>query len=225
MSPKGRITKKEVKEDKLVTFTFRMTEFFQRHTNQVLVGAGVLVAAAVLVYFFVNSRSNQAKEAQTLLAQANLELKAGNIQQAVSILDVVIRRFAGTKSGKRASFLLGNAYFYSREYQLAKTKFEEYLRSGREPYLLASAQAGIAQCQLEMGDFLLAGENFAGAAQRSPEDFLKREYLFNAAWSFSKTNQQGKAREMYEELISRFPESPQAQKAKMDLAQMGQASS
>lgn len=225
MSPKGRITKKEAKEDKLVTFTFRMTEFYQKYSNQVLVGVGVLVVVVVVAYLLLNGRAGQTKEAQALLGQANLELRVGDVQQGISTLDMIVRRFPETQSGKRAIFLLGNAYFYSKEFQLSKTTFEKYLLVGKEAYLLASAQAGIAQCCMEMGNLSLAGENFLKAAQESPGDFLKREYMLGAALALSKTEKKDKARQVCQELIKQFPESPQAQQAKIDLAQMGPASS
>ena len=220
MSPKRRITKKQIKEDKLVTFSFRILELFQKYTNQILIGAGAVVVVTILIYFFLNSRATQAKEAGALLGQANLELRAGNTQSAISGLDMVIRRYAGTKSGKRAIFLLANAYFQSKEYQLAKDAFEKYLVQGKDPFLRASACAGIAQCYLEMGEFSSAGENFLKATQVSSEDFLRREYLFNAAWSFSKTGQKQKAKELYQKLIDQFSQSPQAEQAKLNLAEI-----
>jgi TolA-binding protein len=225
MSPKKRITKKEIKEDKLVTFAFRVNELFQKYTNQFLIGVGILVAVGILIYFFLNSRANQAKEAGTLLGQADLELRAGNVQQSVSGLDMIIRRFPGTKASKRAIFLLGNAYFQSKEFELAKTAFEKYLSQGKEPMLVASAQAGIAQCYLEMGNLPLAGENFLKAASISSEDFIKRGYLFEAAWVFSKTEQREKAKEIYRELLDKFPQSTQAQQARLNLAELSQSSS
>ncbi|MCJ7509192.1 MAG: tetratricopeptide repeat protein [candidate division Zixibacteria bacterium] len=220
MSPKKRITKKEMKEDKLVTLTFRITELFQKYTNQFLVGIGVVVVAGVLVYFYINSKANQEREASVLLGQADLQLRIGNTKQALSGLDMVTKRFPETKAGKRAIFLLGDAYFQSREFQLAKSAFERYLSQGKEPLLKASAQAGIAQCYLETGDLLLAGDSFLKAASMTTEDFMKQEYLFSAAWVFSRTGQKEKAREVYRELLDKYPQSTQAQQARLNLAEM-----
>jgi tetratricopeptide (TPR) repeat protein len=220
MSPRKRITKKEMKEDKLVTFVFRVNELFQKYTNQFLIGIGVVVVAGVLVYFYINSKANQEREAGVLLGQADLQLRIGNTKQALSGLDMVTRRFPETKAGKRAIFLLGDAYFQSKEFELAKSAFERYLSQGKEPLLKASAQAGIAQCYLETGDLLLAGDGFLKAASMTTEDFMKQEYLFSAARVFSKTEQKEKAKEIYQQLLDKYPQSTQAQQARLNLAEM-----
>ena len=220
MSPKSRITRKEMKEDKLVTLAFRMDELFQKYTNQVLVGVGIIAVIVIAAYFFLNSRANEDRQAGALLSRASLELKVGNSQQAVNGLEMIIRRYPGTESSKKAIFLLADAYFQANDLQNAKDAFEKYFLQGKDPLLRASAQAGIAQCYLQMGDFSSAGESFLKAAATSQAGFLKKDYLFNAAWVLSKTEQKEKAKQIYRQVIEEFPESPQAQKSKLALAEM-----
>jgi len=218
MSPKGRITKKEMKEDKLVTFAFQVVELLQKYKNQALVGAGVTVVLAVMIYFFLASRANEASQAAALFSRVNFELKAVNNQQGIAELEMIIRRFPGTESSGKALFLLADLYFQANDLQKAQDTFQKYLLEEKDPLLRASAQAGIAQCYLQMGDFSLAGEGFMKAAGQA--EFLKKDYLFNAAWVLSKTEQKQKAKQIYKQVIEEFPGSSQAQKSKLALAEM-----
>ena len=219
MSPQ-RITKKEMKEDKFVTFTLKLSEWFQKHRNQVLMGAGGVILIAVITFFVLSSKSNRERKAAEFLGKASLELQAGDLGAAAGDLQKVVNQYGGTKSAGPAVLLLASAYFYAKDYVQAQSSFEKYLEKYKSaPMLAASAQAGIAECHMQKGNFILGGESFLKAASLNPQGFLSPQYLLQAADAYLKANQKDKTKEILNRLIKEYPDSREVQPAKMQLAE------
>jgi outer membrane protein assembly factor BamD (BamD/ComL family) len=219
MSP-HRITKKEIKQDKFVTYSLKASEWVQKHLNEVLIGAGGVILVAAILFFVISSQGKKQRKAAELLGQASLELQTGNMGQAVGGLQTVLNKYGGTKSAGKAAFLLASAFFYSRDYVQAQTFFETYLEKYHEdPLLSASAQAGIADCHMQRGNFIPAAEAFVEAASLDPPDFLASQYLFKGACAFLKAEQKDKAKELLNRLIEEYPDSREVHQAKLKLAE------
>ncbi|MCK4403742.1 MAG: tetratricopeptide repeat protein [candidate division Zixibacteria bacterium] len=219
MSP-HRITKKEMKQDQFVTYSLKASEWIQKHLNQVLMVAGGVILVAVIVFFIFSSQAKRERKAAELLGKANLELQAGNIGGAVADLQRLTNQYGSTKSAGQASFLLASAYFYAKDFVQAQSMFEKYLGKYKEDVLLiASAQAGIADCHMQRGNFIQAGEDFVKAASLTPQSFLAPQYLLQAASAYLKGDQKDKAREVLNKLIIEYPDSREVHRAKIQLAE------
>jgi len=219
MSPQ-RITKKEMKQDKFVTFTLKLSEWLQRHLNQVLMVAGGVVLIAVIVFFVLSSQSKRERKGAELLGKASLELQSGDLGAAAGDLQTVVNQYGSTKSAGQATFLLASAYYYAKDYAQAQSFFEKYLgKYKKDPILSASAQAGIAECHMQRGNYLLAGENFVKAASLNPEIFLSPQYLLRGADAYLKADQKEKAKELLNKLIKEYPDSKEVNQAKIQLTE------
>ncbi len=219
MSPR-RITKKEMKEDKLVTTAFKFSEWIQKHLNQVLLVAGGVVLVAIVVFFVFSSKARRNQKAAELLGKATLEFQAGNASQAITDLHTVTDKYGGTKSAGPATFYLATTYFYAKDYAKAKATFQRFVEKYPEdPLFLASAQAGIGQCDMENGEFEAAGDNFMQAISFNPDGILVPQYLFSAGQAYLKANQSEKGKEVLQRLIDQYPDSKEAYKAKEKLAE------
>ena len=210
-----------MKEDKLVTITFKLTEFVQKNLNQILIIAGGVLVVALAVLFFISSASRRSKEADQLLAQASFEFRIGNFQQAVSDLNSVITRYGGTKASAQATFLLANTYFYTKNYDLARQTYQRYIDKYKKDLLfLGSAYAGIAQCHLEEKEYLPAGEYLLKASEADPKGFLAPSYLLSAGNAFKNGKDLERAKQAYQKLIDQFPESVEWNQAQRELAEI-----
>jgi outer membrane protein assembly factor BamD (BamD/ComL family) len=219
MSP-HRITKKEMKQDKFVTYSLKVSEWIQKHLNEALMGAGGVILVAVILFFVLSSQAKKQQKAAELLGRASLELQAGNMGQAVGDLQTVLDKYGGTKSAGKAAFFLASAYFYAQDYLQAQTFFERYLEEYKEdPLLSASARAGIADCHMQRGNFVLAGEAYANVVSLNPQGFFAPEYLLKAASAYLKADQKDKAREILNRLIQEYPDSREIHQAKLKLAE------
>jgi TolA-binding protein len=209
-----------MKEDKLVTTAFKLQEWIQKHLNQVLMVAGGVVLLAIVVYFIFSSRAGRNQKAAALFGKATLEFQSGNAGQAITDLHTVMEKYGGTKNASQATFYLATAYFYAKDYAKAQSIFQSYMEKYKEdPLLLASAQAGIAECYMANGDFQGAGDNFLKAVSINPDGLLVPQYLFSAGQSYLKANQKEKAKETFKKLIDQYPDSKEAYKAREQLAE------
>ena len=219
MSPR-RITKKEMKEDKLVTTAFKLSEWFQKHLSQVLMVAGGVVLVAVVVFFVFSSRSRRNQKAADLFGRATMEFQAGNASQAITDLHTVIEKYGGTKSAGPAAFYLATAYFYAKDYATARTTFQRFMEEySEDPLSLASAQAGIAECDMQNGAFGAAGDNFIKAVSLKPDGMLAPQYLLSAGRAYVKAGQKEKAKQVFQRLLDQYPDSKEAPVAKEQLAE------
>ncbi len=219
MSPR-RITKREMKEDKVVTTVFKLSEWIQKHLNQVLMVAGGVVLVAIVVFFIFSSKAKRNQKAAELFGKATLEFQTGNANQAIADLHTVMDKYGGTKDAGQATFYLATVYFYAKDYTRSQAIFQRFIEKYKEdPLLLASAQAGIAECHMENGDFQAAGDNFVKAVSFKPDGLLAPQYLFSAGRAYLKTNQKEKAKEVFKRLIDQYSDSQEAYKAKEQLAE------
>jgi TolA-binding protein len=219
MSPR-RITKKEMKEDKLVTTAFKFSEWIQKHKYPVLLVAGGVALVAIVVFFIFYSRAKRDEKSAALFGKATLEFYAGNTNQAITDLRTVVDQYGGTKDAVQATYYLANVYFYAKDYAKAQSIFQGFIEKYKDnPLLLASAQAGIADCQMENGDFQAAGDNFLKAASLKADNFIAPQYLFAAGQAYLKANQKEKAKEAFEKLIDQYPDSKEVYQAKEQLAE------
>ncbi len=220
MSPQ-RITKKEIKQDKFVTFSFKLSEWIQKHLNQVLTVAGAVIVVTAVVFYLVSSQAKRERQASELFGKANLELQSGNISQAVSDLQTLVSRYGSSEMAGQATYYLASANYYAKDYAQAEIWFQKYLdQYGQDVLLSSSSQAGIADCHVQMGDYAQAGEEFSKAVSMYPASFLAPQYLMQAASAYAKADQKDRAREALDKVISDYPDSREARQAKMRLAEL-----
>lgn len=221
MSPKKvKITKHQMKEDKLVTIALKLSEYVQKHAKEFLmVGAGV-VMVVVIVLFIVSSNRSRNQKASELLGKARVELEAGEFQVATIDLQSILRSYSGTRAAQEASYLLGNSYYYSRDYDQALKHFQDFVKKypKAEPLLLAGAYSGIGDCYLQKGEYENAAEHYLKAVNKDLDEFAIPVYLLSAARAYVRANQPEKAKEVYERIIMGYPQAKEVFQARLELA-------
>jgi len=222
MSPKRRrITKHMMKEDKLVTTTFQLTEWIQNNSQKILKVGGVIVVVGIIIFIFLSTRARKIEKANQLLGKATTEFRLGNLNQAVMDLESITNQYGGTQAALQATFLLGNIYFQSGQFDQAISAFERFkTRYKDDPLLLASSISGIAQCYLEKKEFNRAGDLFFEAFESDSQGVLAANCLLSAGFSYSQAKYLEKAKSSYQMLETMFPNSQEAYKAKRELAEI-----
>lgn len=220
MSPQ-RITKKEIKQDKFVTYSLKVSEWVQKHLNQILMVVGAVAVVVVVIFFVLSSQAKREKRAAELFGQANLELQAGNVGGAVSLLQELVNKHGNSKNAGQATYYLASAYFYARDYTQAQAWFEKYLdKYGQDILLASSAQAGIGDCYMQRGEYVQAGESYAKAASLHPSGFLATQYLLKSADAYVYADLKDQAKEVLNRILSEYPNSREARQAKEKLAEI-----
>jgi tetratricopeptide (TPR) repeat protein len=191
--------KKNLKEDQLVTTTFRITEWAQEHFNQVIIGVVALVAVVAVLVFVANSRENNAKQAEREMGTALALMTQGDYGAAKGTFQQVAERFGGAQ-GAAARFFQAECELQLNNYQQAVDNYDAYLaRASEYPMFEGSAQMGRAVALEGLGNYLEAARAMASAVEKiDAEDPRHLEAAFSAAEFFQHADHIADALRYYE---------------------------
>lgn len=211
-----------MKEDKLVTTALKFSEYIQKHSKEFLIAGGGVVVAVLIVLFVISSNRSRNQKAAELLGKARVELESGEFQTATTGLQNILRRYSGTKAAQEALYLMGNSHYYSQDYDQALRNFQDFVSkySKADPLLISGAYSGIGDCHMQKEEYDRAAEFYLKAAKKNPDDFIIPLYLLSAARAYSYANQLDKAKETYERIILKYPQSEYVSTARMELAEI-----
>jgi tetratricopeptide (TPR) repeat protein len=213
LKPKKKITKKEIKEDRLVTSYFEATTWYQNN-KKIVNGAltGLVVLAIVIVAYLNNVNSNNQKATADLgkilsyYDQGKYDIAInGNLQENVRGLQSIVDDYGSTKAGGLATFYLANSYFAQGNYDKA-LKCYQNVNVG-DDMVAASALSGAASCYEAKGDHAKAASTFENAAFKSAKDVNVSENMFHAAQNYLAAGNKEKASELFKKVKKDFPAS------------------
>ena len=220
LKPRKRVTKKQMKQDKLVTYTFKAFDYIQDHSKQFIFGVAALIIVLLIGFLVVNSKKKKELNAANMLGSAQIVYKMGDYQNAIPVFESVVRRYGSTKSGAHARFLLANSYFFAGDIDRALDHYKRYAEKYKElPSFTASAIAGVAACYEEKGEYIEAGRWYEKAATKFQDLYMAPEYLLSAGRCYESAGDTTTASRVYQNIVDLYPESKSTQEAKISLAQ------
>ncbi len=204
LTKKKKLSKKEIQEDKLVTSYYKAQELFEEYQKQIMVAAGVLAAIVIVIIFFVNRAETRNLEASAELARVLPIYDSGSFKESIEGragtniigLERIVNEYSGSEKGEIAKIYLGNAHYYSGNFDLAKEYYSDY--SGSLPLFKAAAKAGLAGCYEAEGNFEEAADAYRNAAKVFEFNALNPYYLLNAGINYHKAGLKDKALESLE---------------------------
>jgi tetratricopeptide (TPR) repeat protein len=212
LHPRKKIKKQEIKEDKLVTLYFQAQRWLSRFSKYIQIGGIVVAALVVLAVLMVRSKRQAEAAAAGKLGTVIPSLYAGGAQQAIPELEKIVTSYAGTPSAGTAAFYLANSYFAMGNF----TQAEKYYRLIIDKYtqnrwFIASSLSGQAACLEARNEWLQAAALYEKAARSHADLFSAPFYLKDAGRCYMLANNKTKAREVYQIVLEKFPESSPAQ--------------
>lgn len=210
-----------LKEDRLVTTTFQLTEFVQKHTRQILIGGAALIILLLVGFFVLKSKGSADQKAAELYGQGIIEMKTGNPQLAAFNFRTVVDRHSSSKWAPMACFQLANTAFNQKDYTQAANYFKQYVdKYGKlDTLLTASAWAGMGSCQEALHNHNAAGDFYFKAAALTPGSFMAPQYLLSAGRAYISAKNKIKALECYQKIFDQYPSFSQISLARKEQAQ------
>lgn len=199
LQKKKKLSKKEIKEDKLLNFYKTTVVFFEKYKNKIFIYAGVLVAVAAVVYLYVNQKSESNEKAGLELSRimplydqgAYLEAIEGRQGTNIIGLKKLVEDFGGSENGETAKIYLANSYAFLGNYDEAFKYYEDY--SGTIDYFEAAALAGQAGHYAVQEDFEKAANLYLKASKMSKINSQNPDYLLNAGIYYLKAGDKEEA--------------------------------
>lgn len=208
LKPKKKFTKKELKEDKFVLYTFKARDWLQDHGRLVMnIGIGVLVVI-ILVTFYVRSKHNANVEANALLGEAQIALNQNDNNRAETLLKQLVQDYDGVNAAGQGTFILGRTYWQLNDYTNAKIYFKKYFDNYADDDLLTSgAYAGYADCLMNENNIKEAAVYYERAGQVNRNLPQTPSYLYSAASAYMQLQDFTKAKELAQDIIDNYGKS------------------
>jgi TolA-binding protein len=227
LKPKKGITKREIKEDKLVTSYFKSRSWIEQNRRLVTYIVSVPIILVAVLWFVQNNRRQNNDRATTDLAkvyhlydQGQYQLAIDGIpQENIRGLQSIVDDYGSTQAGEMAKLYLANSYFNLHNYDKALAYFQGV--DIGDKLLSSSALAGEASCYEAKGNHEEAASLYEQAASKYMTAIQAPDDLFKAANNYSMAGKKEKAAEMLQRLKKEFPTSVYARDVDRYLAEFG----
>jgi tetratricopeptide (TPR) repeat protein len=186
---------------------------------KLVIGIGVAISLAVAGYFVFNYyRDDQNEQAQKEMFQAVYYFEADSLKQALEgngndlgFLKI-IDEYGITKAANLAHYYVGAIYLKQGKYEEAIEHLKDF--SSNDLLVQPRAYSLIGDAYMELKKYDDAVKYYNKASDYKPNKYFTPVYLMKAALAYEKLNQNDKAKEAYNEIITKFWESPEYQNAR-----------
>jgi tetratricopeptide (TPR) repeat protein len=210
---KSVIENQEVLQEKVLGFE----NWLEKHPKTIG-GILALLLLAVAGYFGFNYyKDSQDAEAQKEMFQAVYYFEADSLKLALNgdgnnlgFIDI-IEEYKFSNAANLAHFYAGVCYMKQGNYDAAILYLEDY--SSNDLLVQPRAYSLIGDAYMELLKYDDAVKYYNKAAGYEPNKFYTPNYLMKAAVAYEKLNQNDKAKEAYDKIITEFWDSPEYQNA------------
>lgn len=186
---------------------------------KIVTGIGIAILLIVGGYFGFNYyKGVKNDEAQKEMFQAVFYFEADSLDKALNGdgnnlgLLAIIDEYGITQAGNLANYYVGAAYLKQGKFELARLYIEDF--SSSDLLVQARAYSLIGDTYMEENKFEDAAKYYNKAANYEPNKYFSPTYLMKEALAYEKLNQNDKAKEAYEKIITQYFDSGEFQNAR-----------
>ncbi|MCL4708355.1 tetratricopeptide repeat protein [bacterium] len=221
LKPQKKLSKRELKQDKLVIAWFKATDYLTHHVREILIGLGALAALIAIIVWYNYDTQQKEQEASVLLAHGKSAYESQLYSAAIDSLVKLVNNHGGTPSAATGTIYLANAFMQKKEFEFAEKYYKAYLDDyGSDPILSAAAAAGIAATFDERGNYAEAAKLYEKTAKDYHSSYRVPELLMHAARCYQLANQAEAAHRVLAQLLEKHPKSKFEEDAKMLQAEL-----
>ena len=204
LEARKKISKKQIKEDKLVTSYYKIQNFFLENQARILIGIGVVAVIAVAIFLYSNKRASNNLAAGNMLAKAMPLYDEANYKEAISGvpaahidgLKKIVDEYGSTEQGETAKIYLANSYAMTNNNDAALEMYNDY--SGSNSLFKGTALAGRAGILESKKEYEKAAGLFKDAANVSKSNPSNPEYLFKAGVAYLEAGNKEEAKNAFD---------------------------
>ena len=190
LTKQKKLSRKEIKEDKLVEFYYKSQSFFEENKNKIFTYLGAFALVVVAVILFMNYRSGQNDDAAVHLSKVMDMYDMGDYLGAIEGkkdvkmlgLKDIVAEYGSTENGETAKIYLANSYANLGKSDEALKYYEDY--SGDIDIYVAASLAGQAGYYASKKEYEKAADLYMKASKVSKTDVMNSDYMFQAAVNY-----------------------------------------
>jgi tetratricopeptide (TPR) repeat protein len=193
--------------------------WFEANTKQVIWGTGIILAAGVIIAFFLyrqNEADIAASEALSNLSMPQTSGASTRAESAEAYLKVAAT-YPKSRAGARALLLAAGSLFVEGKYPEAKTQFERFKREYGDRPFIGGALLGIAACWDAQGQTREAMAAYKDLIDRRPGDRNVSHAKFALGRLHAAQNEPEKARALFEDVERTDPYGSLGDEARMQM--------
>lgn len=214
LTPRKRIRKKDLKEDKLVTFYFKSQAWVDEHLKEITIGLLAIVAIIAGIGLFAYLHNKAEKTASVEFSKAVRTFQAMDYRGSIREFSMLVSKYGSTRSGKLARFYLAQSHYQNGEYDQAAKQFRKAAGAlSGDKQLKAAALAGEAAALEQQGKYAEAAKKYEALAERYKNIPKAPYYLLRAARCLQLAGDAQKAAAFYQRIITDFPDSREKEDA------------
>ncbi len=216
LKPRKRLSKKKLKEDKLVTFYYKASAWAEDNSKYVVGAMAAVAVIVVAVYFYANSQKGNEQKASVELAKATRTFEKGDYQNALPLLTNLVEKYGSTESGNMGFLYLADSFFENNDYENAKINYKKFASVFKgDEHILSAAYGGIAACDEQSKKYQEAAQQYQKTVKKFPDSIFAANYLLRAARCYSLANMPEEAKKVYDELVKDYPDAQEKNEAIM----------
>jgi tetratricopeptide (TPR) repeat protein len=224
---KKRITRKELlkKDDEFISLSNRIFLYFSAHAKQIqymILTIGIVIAIVIGISLYFRHINKKALAAynlayKQLVSDSFSESTQDDIKRSIAELDRLIKKYGWTKMATLAIPQLAYLKFGQEKYDEAIALYQTYLKKDKSGSIYRSmAHFGIAASYEAKGEHQLAISHLKEIVD-DEDSYLREEAMFSLGRLYALSGQQEMSREIFEDFVNRFKESPLLPLAKAHL--------
>ena len=203
-----RMTRREIKESKLLIWTSRMSMYLEDHLWLIIAGVAVVVVLIVGIYIYRGWHARQTARGMEQLNEVAYLVRVGNYAQAIQRADQLTSRFVG-EPDRMARLYKADALRDSGMYVEAGKLYENWLRHAPRGDEVDSYHAarGFADCLGAQAQEQKAGGVLRAWADGHKKSGLAPHALIGAATHFEAAGDYAAARDALQRVIDEYPDA------------------
>ncbi len=226
LTKKKKLSKKQIKEDKLVVTYYKVLGYFQENKNRIIIYGLAFIAVVAAVFFYLQRKNDNDMKASAQLANvmdlydkgSYLEAIQGKPGTNVDGLKKIVEDYSGTENGETAKIYLANSYFMLDKLDDAFKYYKDY--SGSINIYKAASLAGQAGYYAYKNDFEKAASLYRQASKVSSEDVANPDYMLKAGINYIKAGKKDDAKDILEKIKKDYTSSTAYREVDKYLAQI-----
>ncbi len=226
LTKKKKLSKKQIKEDKLVLTYYKALNYFQENQSRIIIYGIAFIALVVLVFVYLQGKAQNNLKASNELANvmnlydngSYLEAIQGRPGTTMIGLKKIVEDYGSTENGETAKIYLANSYFMLDKIDDAFKYYKDY--NGSIDIFKAAALAGQAGYYAYKNDFEKAADLYMQASRVSNQDVSNPDYMLKAGINYIKAGKKDNAKDMLEKIKKDYTSSTAFREADKYLAQI-----
>lgn len=204
MAPGPRVTRKDLKEDKVYVTMAGVVDFCIRNRFPIaLIALGVLAVFAVVFYWRLQTQNISANASWARYQTTHIELPS----ERTAALRNVAAEYPKTAAGRFAAYEVANILYENGRYDEALEAFQEFLKKNGGHLLAPSAMEAIGYCQESLSQWKEAIETYQKLILNRADSPAAARAHYRLGLCFERTAEKESAIEAYEKTVELLPDS------------------